>query len=79
MAKRKTDTAAGDMAVPVTSEAETRLEQIKLDLIASLKQQEHDLPYLARAAGCTSTRDYLQGRINETRMILKKHFGYGGE
>lgn len=63
----------------VQSEAEIKLEQLKEDLIARYKKKKFELPYLVRAAGCTSSRDYLTGQIEETRQILWKYFNWKEE
>lgn len=53
-----------------------KLEQIKQELIQRYKQAKFELPYKTRAAGCTSSRDYLVGHIEELRQILAKYFDY---
>lgn len=74
MAKKKIE--AGETSTPAAGD---KLEQIKQDLIARLKQREKDMPYIVRASGCTSTRDYLVGHINELKEILRLHFDYKEE
>ena len=56
-----------------------KLEKLKQDLIERLKQKRFEYPHLVRAAGCQSSRDYLDGHIEELRQILWIHFGYKEE
>lgn len=59
--------------------SDEKLEQIKQELIKRYQKAKFDLPYKVRAAGCTSSRDYLTGHIEELRQILAKYFDWKEE
>ena len=63
----------------IMPETDDRLEKIKQDLIARYQKKKFDLPYLVRAAGCTSSRDYLNGHLEELRQIMAIHFNWREE